>query len=402
MTPVVRVVQKAAPAVVNLTCSSASLNRQTPLELFFENGFGLLDKKRTSLGSGIIVDGKQRLVLTNAHVITRADEIQVHLQDGRNFSAEIMGIEPDFDLAVLKIKGEGLLPEVSFADSAEIMPGETVIAIGNPFGFNHTVTTGVVSATNRALRNNSGILNDLIQTDAAINPGNSGGPLLNLDGELIGINTIIDTRGEGLGFAIPSSKAQAALDRITRHETPHPVWLGLLGHTLNNRRGQGLGLLVTKIFPSTPAARSRLKPGDVITKINAIPIQDADDYLGALRNFSSGEELTVSLQRKGTEITEKIKPENVSAKLAASLLENLWGIKIREDKERILISSAKDNSPASFLQAGDQISSINQKPVKNYKEFWDAFLRNRLADKPVLGIRRKGRDYYAQLIIRLS
>ena len=169
-------------------------------------------------GSGVIVDGKRGLVLTNAHVIAGGDEVMIHLQDGRQFPAVVKGAEPDFDLAVLEIQGPHDLPAVPLGDSSDLMPGETVIAIGNPFGFNHTVTTGVVSALGRTIRSESGVFTDLVQTDAAINPGNSGGPLLNLEGRLVGINTAVHARGEGIGFAIPVNKARRVMDDLVGQE----------------------------------------------------------------------------------------------------------------------------------------------------------------------------------------
>ena len=180
MTPVVRAVQATAPAVVNIT-STHVVERQriSPMEQFFGFGPGFDQprrQKRVSLGSGVIVDGKRGLVLTNAHVIAGGDEVMINLQDGRQFPAVVKGAEPDFDLAVLEIQGPHDLPAVPLGDSSDLMPGETVIAIGNPFGFNHTVTTGVISALGRTIRSESGVFTDLVQTDAAINPGNSGGP----------------------------------------------------------------------------------------------------------------------------------------------------------------------------------------------------------------------------------
>lgn len=157
----------------------------------------------------------------------------VHLLDGREFPAEVKGADPDFDIAVLEIKEARNLPAVRLGDSGDILPGETVIAIGNPFGFNHTVTTGVVSALGRTIRNEGGVFTDLIQTDAAINPGNSGGPLLNIEGGLIGINTAVDARAEGIGFAIPINKARRVMEDLMGRGPGGPALAG------NRRRGSG-------------------------------------------------------------------------------------------------------------------------------------------------------------------
>ena len=174
-TPVVRAVAKASPAVVNITSTGVEGRRYSPLEEFFGGFDGMpAQRKRVSLGSGVIVDGTRALVLTNAHVVQGGTDIVVRLNDGREFKATLRGADSDFDIAVLKLEGAKNLPELPLGDSSDIMPGETVIAIGNPFGFRHTVTTGVVSAVGRSIHSDSGLYTDLIQTDAAINPGNSG------------------------------------------------------------------------------------------------------------------------------------------------------------------------------------------------------------------------------------
>ncbi|MBU4102142.1 MAG: trypsin-like peptidase domain-containing protein, partial [Proteobacteria bacterium] len=165
-------------------------------------------QKRTSLGSGVIIDGKRGFILTNSHVITKTGTITVTLKDEREFTANIVGADPDSDLAVLQITSKTPLPAIEMGSSEDIMIGETVIAIGNPFGFSNTVTTGVISAINRGISAEDRVFHDFIQIDASINPGNSGGPLLNINGELIGINTAIYAKAQGIGFAIPINKAK--------------------------------------------------------------------------------------------------------------------------------------------------------------------------------------------------
>lgn len=397
-TPVVGVVSKAAPAVVNLTCSSRDMNARSSLEMFFENGFGIMRKKRTSLGSGVIVDGKAGHILTNAHVIADADEIMAHLQDGREFPAKILGVEPDFDLAVLTIEASAPLPSIPFGDSGDIMPGETVIAIGNPFGFNHTVTTGVVSATNRTLRSEAGLMTDLIQTDAAINPGNSGGPLLNLDGEFIGVNTVIDGRGEGLGFAIPANKAKAVLERVASHETPPHLWLGL--HGANPPGARDAGLQITKVFKNSPASDAGLKRGDIITKINSVSIRNGRDYLDMLRNFTKPEEISIEYRRGNEARTMAIRLRYLENQAAEELLEQLWGFKTEETRKGLAIAKIRSDGPASFLRPGDVITSVNQNPARNKKELLNAFLHERLNAAPILGIIRGNGNYYARLAVK--
>ena len=273
VTPTVRAVSAVAPAVVNITTTLHQRRAATPFDYFF--GLPEREYQSESIGSGVIIDGKQALVLTNAHVVNGASAISVRLLDGRSFEADVVGAEPDFDLAVLRLKNASNVPSVRMGDSSDLMPGESVIAIGNPFGFSHTVTTGVISALDRSIASDEGIITDLIQTDAAINPGNSGGPLLNILGELIGINTAIDARAEGIGFAIPVNKARAVVDAILEQGHVTPSWLGVLGQDVDPRTARALGLprpeglLVTEC-----PVKGEMKPGDVILALNGQPVAD--------------------------------------------------------------------------------------------------------------------------------
>lgn len=403
-TPVVRVVRQAAPAVVNITSSRLERSRRSPMEQFMGEEFGILraPRKRTSLGSGIIVDGRKGLALTNAHVVAGADEIMVHLQDGREFRATLAGLEPDFDLAVLKIENPPDLPAIPFGDSSDLMPGETVVAIGNPFGFNHTVTAGVVSALNRSLRNGDTMLTDLIQTDAAINPGNSGGPLLNLDGDLVGVNTVIDTRGEGLGFAIPANKAKIILERIASHAPAKHFWLGLNARDMSRKEAQATGqekggIVVTDVFSGTPAIKAGLKAGDIIGRVNSTAITNWRDYLGALRNQTSAEPVTLDIIRNGKHMPVSLRPATLDNKAAAKLLDKLWGLAISNADGAVKIESARKDGPASFLKKSDLVFSVAGMRIKNTNEFYNAFLHERLAPEVILGIIRGQRNYYARL-----
>ena len=227
---VVRAVRKASPAVVNISSAYETRTRSNPFsgfgfgnplfEEFFKDFFdpGFEQRRQnTSLGSGVLIDGERGLILTNAHVIQRSGTITVVLEDRREFEARIVGADPDSDLAVLKIDSREKLPSIAMGQSEDLMIGETVIAIGNPFGFSHTVTTGVVSAVHRSIRADERVLHDFIQIDASINPGNSGGPLFNLDGEVVGINSQIYSRTGGfmgLSFAIPIEVAMNVVDQL--------------------------------------------------------------------------------------------------------------------------------------------------------------------------------------------
>lgn len=402
VTPVVRAVTAAAPAVVNITSSHRRGN--SPLEQFFGPGFSgeMPGRQRSSLGTGVIVDGKRGLALTNAHVTGPGDEIRVHLQDGREFQAELIGMDGDFDIAVLQIKDAPKLPSLPLGTSNDLMPGEPVIAIGNPFGFGHTVTTGVISATNRSIRNGRGMLTDLIQTDAAINPGNSGGPLLNIEGALIGINTAIDARAEGIGFAIPIDKARRVMEGLVTHGRMEPLWLGLIVQDVDQRTARALGLsrpggvLVSSIAAGAPASK-KLRQGDVIVKLNSAAIRDKRDYVNALRN-QTGTAIEVAFIRDGKPGQISLVPAPFTDTQAAKLMEQRWGFTVQNRKGRAVVASADKNGPAQFLQKGDQIRSIGQIPIKDSASLYEAFRHERMANQVILMLERGGRNYYGRLV----
>ncbi len=408
LTPVVRAVRAAAPAVVNITSARfAERGRLSPLERFFgplpDRLEGGARQKRVSLGSGVIVDGGRGLVLTNAHVVAGGDEIMIHLQDGRDFPARLLGAEPDFDLAVLEIRGASGLPSARLADTGDLMPGETVIAIGNPFGFTHTVTTGVISALGRSIRNEGGMLTDLIQTDAAINPGNSGGPLLDLDGRLIGINTVLDARGEGIGFAIPAGKARRVLEDIMAGSRAAPLWLGLLGQDVDGRTAQALGLdaagvLVREVVPGTPAAGAGIEAGDVLLSLNGTTLRDGRDLVNALRNQTSGERVRVALRRAGTTRALELTPAPLEDAATRRLLERRWGFAVRDGRGGPVVATVRPDGPAAFLRPGDGVAGAAGRRVRSQKELLEVFRRERLAPEAVLQIVRDGRVYQARLV----
>ena len=268
---VVSAVQKISPAVVNISSEYQFQTQRNPfsgfgMDPFFDSFFrdffdpGLERRqKRTSLGSGVIIDGKRGFILTNAHVVIQSQSITVSLKDEREFQAQIVGIDPDSDLAVLKIGNPEDLPAVEMGNSEDLMIGETVIAIGNPFGFSHTVTTGVISALNRSVRTGDTVYHNFIQTDASINPGNSGGPLLNIHGDLIGINTAIDAKAQGIGFATPINKAKRIVSDLIQYGEVVLSWTGLFLQDLDKELARYLnipvdkGVIVKDVEPGSPA-----------------------------------------------------------------------------------------------------------------------------------------------------
>lgn len=414
ITPVVRAVQTVAPAVVNITSTHMIQGQYlSPLEQFFGPGFGMgpgfggaspRTQKRESLGTGVIVDGKKGLVLTNAHVIAGGEEVTVRLLDGREFSATVRGADPDFDIAVLEIKGAQDLPSVRLGDSDDVLPGETVIAIGNPFGFNHTVTTGVVSALGRTIRNRTNAFTDLIQTDAAINPGNSGGPLLNLEGVLIGINTAVDARAEGIGFAIPSNKARRVMSDLMDSGKVAPLWLGLDVQDVDVQTAMALGLkdargvLVNAVFPGTPAEKANIRPGDILDSINTAPVRDRRDYLDILRNQTPDAKLRLSLRRDGAPVTIELAPALFTDENARALMEKRWGFSTAQTGSGIVISSVNEQGPSPFLRKGDIITAVGASPVSKTEDLLQAFRRERMAGQVLLQVMRNGKAYYARLM----
>lgn len=405
MTPTVRAVSAVAPAVVNITTTLHQRRAATPFDFFF--GLPEREYQSESIGSGVIIDGDKALVLTNAHVVNGANSISVRLLDGRSFDADVVGAEPDFDLAVLRLKKASRLPSVHMGDSSDLMPGESVIAIGNPFGFSHTVTTGVISALDRSITSEEGIITDLIQTDAAINPGNSGGPLLNILGELIGINTAIDARAEGIGFAIPVNKARAVVDAILEQGHVTPSWLGILGQDMDPRTARALGLnrpeglLVTEC-----PVKGELQPGDVIQTMNGQPVTDRAVYLSLLRNRQPGESIRADVVRRGKTLKLTLKTLPFSDREADSLAERRWGIVPGKSADLggmggLYVASVREGSPAQRLglRAGDILIALGGQGVASADDYRDAFRRNYLSRQVHVQIVRDRRVLQARMAL---
>ncbi|WP_419782041.1 trypsin-like peptidase domain-containing protein [Maridesulfovibrio sp.] len=413
VTPVVRAVQKTSPAVVNISVTRIVERGVSPFgqmfgdeafDMFFE---GLQTRKRKfrsqSTGSGVIINGRRGLVLTNAHVLAGGSDIKVRTINGKEYSAEIVGSDADFDLAVLKIKGAGKLPQVAMGDSSDIYIGETVIAIGNPFGYTHTVTTGVVSALKRTVKSKEGAYTDFIQTDAAINPGNSGGPLLNIMGDLIGINTAIQARAEGIGFAIPINRAKRVVKELLASGKVSPVWLGVNGQDLDQGSASYFGLsrvygmLITDVYKNTPAAYAGLRPGDVVLKLNGVEVEDKAGYLALLRVQTRSEDIELEVLHDGKVGRVVVRPQSLELNEIRSQAWTRWGMAVSKDSRGsgMLVSKVRPNSASARLglKPGDKIHQIGNHRVNSQKDFLDSFLRNRMNNKVLLKVQR-GRNYY--------
>ncbi|AFZ34383.1 HtrA2 peptidase [Stanieria cyanosphaera PCC 7437] len=319
---VTQVVEQVGPAVVRID-ASRTVTTQVPAvfeEPFFREYFGSQipempqEQIQRGLGSGFILSS-DGLILTNAHVVDGADNVEVTLKNGRSFEGKVMGTDPLTDIAVIKIEAQNL-PTVTFADSEEIQPGEWAIAIGNPLGLDNTVTTGIVSATGRSGAQ-VGVADkrvSFIQTDAAINPGNSGGPLLNAQGEVIGVNTAIIRNAQGLGFAIPIDTARnIAEELIAKGKVDHP-FLGIQMATITPELKQQLkssrnldltadqGVLIVNVVPNSPAQRAGLQSGDIIQSINKQEVQEPSEVQQLVEETAIGNQLLMSLQRDGKTI----------------------------------------------------------------------------------------------------
>nr|VFJ47108.1 MAG: serine protease DegS [Candidatus Kentron sp. DK] len=322
-------VEKASPAVVNIQTAKVITRRVSPLldDPFFRHFFGSDDplfrhffgdgsgrnktRKRveTSLGSGVIVD-KKGFILTNNHVISGADEIQIMLQDGRSAPAHVVGADSDTDLAVLRIESRPI-PAIVIDRSKNLRVGDVVLAIGNPFGVGQTVTMGIVSATGRD-RLGINTIEDFIQTDAAINPGNSGGALINAHGELIGINTAIFTKSggsQGIGFAIPVSLAGDVMDQIIEHGSVARSWLGIDAQDITEELAESFrlrntdGVLVAGVLRRGPADLAGIEPGDVITHVDGKQVNDAHDLLNVIARIRPDSAASLNIIRNGRKKT---------------------------------------------------------------------------------------------------
>ena len=406
VTPAVKAVEAVAPAVVNITSTLVerrSSRELTPFDFFF--GMPGRDLRGEAIGSGIIIDGRRSLVLTNAHVVNGASEISVRLLDGRTFSADVVGAEPDFDIAVLRLKGARDLPSVAMGDSTDLMPGESVIAIGIPYGFSHTVTTGVISALDRTIEAEDGVFTDLIQTDAAINPGNSGGPLLNILGELVGVNTAIYDKAQGIGFAIPISKARRVVDEILDQGHVSTPWLALIGQNVDPRTARYLrlpeaeGLLVTEVFKDGPAEEAGIRPGDVITELGGNRVSDRDKFLSLLRNHQPHAPVTLKVWRDGREKTFNLKTADFDDRTAEDLALRRWGMTVKDGRNGAVVARVRDQSPAQRLglQKGDSIAGISGRSIRSRRDFLDSFRRDFLKRQVLLQVLRGNRLYQVRM-----
>jgi Do/DeqQ family serine protease len=425
-TAVVRAVRDVSPAVVNISSAVQVRKRTSPFsgfgmnpffEEFFKDFFDpRLERRReyTSLGSGVIIDGKKGLILTNAHVIQKTGTIKVVLEDEREFEARIVGADPDSDLAVLKIDSDKQLPAIKMGSSDDLMIGETVIAIGNPFGFSHTVTTGVISAIDRSIRADDRVYHNFIQIDASINPGNSGGPLLNINGDLVGINTAIYAKAQGIGFAIPISKAHKIISDLIQYGEVIQAWIGITVQSIDEKLARYLkipakkGVIVTSVEPASPAQKAGIQEGDIILAVGGKKLNSIGDYQTVAKGLAAGNTIEARIWRDGQKQTVVVKTRVFPIGLAQDLAYRLLGIKVKDlNKKRrqqyritartgVMISEIKKNSDLAGIgaRAGDVIRQIDDYTIKNTEDFKKAIIKSRNKNSMVLLLQRASQGYY--------
>ncbi len=381
-------VERVTPAVVNISTRSHMNVRQNPLlnDPFFRRFFRAPPQQQPqtqqSLGSGVVIDAERGYVITNHHVIGRADEITVTLRDGRELKAELVGSDPESDVAILRVPAENLTA-IRLADSDQLKVGDFVVAIGNPFGLGQTVTSGIVSALGRSGLGIEGY-EDFIQTDASINPGNSGGALVNLNGELVGMNTAILSPGGGgnvgIGFAIPTNMVKAVHQQLVEHGEVRRGVLGVVTQDLSSDLAQAFGInarkgaVIARVVPDSPADQAGLKPGDVVVDINGREIDSAMDMRNTIGLLRIGQQLKINVLREGRqkqllatieEPKQQAMPgDKIHPRLAGAVLGQ---VQDPDDSSvwRIVVLEVAQGSPAwySRLREGDMILSVNRQPV---------------------------------------
>jgi len=415
------IAKKTMPVVVNistLTQRSPRSGSNDPIEDFFNRFFGESaprENNSRSLGSGILIsrDGE---ILTSYHVVRSADTIKVKLADHSEHEARLIGKDDRTDLALIRIRRSGgNLPFARLGNSSQLEVGDWVMAIGNPFGLEHTVTAGIVSAKGRVI--GAGPYDNFIQTDASINPGNSGGPLISADGEVIGVNTAIFSQSGGnvgIGFAVPIDLAKKVLDQLRKHGKVVRGWLGVRAQDLNASQSASLGVsrvpadsaIVTEVADKSPAAEAGIKTGDVIVEFNGKPVPKSNEFPGVIADIAPGQKVSLKILREKKEQTIAVRigelADDADVNQQAEARDAELGLRVQritpEAARRLGLSSPKGvlvvevqpGSPADFvgIEPADVIREVNQRAVTNVKEFERATRQGRRGDRILLLVQR--------------
>ncbi len=412
------IVEQVTPAVVNILVSGKKVTKQEIPEqfrFFFGPDFPgsqVQEQPFQALGSGVIIDADKGYIITNHHVIDGADEIKVTLKDGRELTAKKIGEDQQSDIALLQIKADGLTA-IKLANSDSLRVGDFAMAIGNPFGLGQTVTSGIISALGRSGLNIENIEN-FIQTDAAINSGNSGGALVNLKGELIGINTaILGPNGGniGIGFAIPSNMVRDLTDQILKYGEVRRGVLGIMGGELTADLAKAFGYnkqqgaFVNQVMPGSAASEAGIKPGDIITKLNGKDIRSFGELRANIATMGAGKKISLGLIRDGKDMTVDVtlKQADMTETKANVLHPALEGATLANtepgsDVQGVVIKKLDEKSPAAQagLQEGDVIVGVNRTPTSDLKEL-RAAMKNK---NGILALNIRRGDMSLYLVLR--
>jgi serine protease Do len=424
--------ERVKPAVVNISTTKTLKGRglgtpfgRSPFDDFFRDDFfnrffgdiPQRDFKQQSLGSGFIIsdDG---YIFTNNHVVENTDKILVKISDGKEYEAKIIGTDSKTDLALIKIKPENGLPTVEIGDSDSLKVGEWVLAIGNPFGLEQTVTAGIVSAKGRVI--GAGAYDNFIQTDASINPGNSGGPLFNMQGKVIGINTAIVAHGQGIGFAIPINMAKTILEDLKTKGKVTRGWLGISIQNISDDIAKSMnyknkeGVLVSDVFKDDPADKAGIKVGDVITEINGRSIKDSQDLLLTIASLRVGEKANVKVWRDGKNLSFSVLVAERKDKAEIALSKKsggFFGMNVREitpdiakqlgisHDAGVIVAEVEEGSPADNvgIQPRDIILQVNRIKITSFNQYSAEMTKAAERKNVVLLIKRGNSNFFVGL-----
>ncbi len=434
----VELAKQLKPAVVNISTKQTESKdattprrspfggeEQDPFQDFFDRFFGgggrgKQRRQRPSLGSGFLIHSSGYIV-TNNHVVEGATDIKVTLATKQEFAATLVGRDPKTDLALIKVKSADPLPTVPFGNSDALEVGEWLLAIGNPFGLGHTVTSGIVSAKGRII--GAGPYDDFIQTDASINPGNSGGPLFNMRGQVVGINTAIISGGQGIGFAIPINLAKEVLSQLHDKGSVTRGWLGVAIQSVSPDMLKALqledanGALVAEVMSDGPASKAGFKRGDVIVQLNSHKVQDSTELPRMVATLAPGTKVTVEVIRAGKKVTLPVtlgtlpEEKEAAAKPQPSDSEENLGLRVEsitpevarslklDNAKGVVVSRVAPDSPAAEagVQRGDVVREVNQQPITDLESYMD-IASHLTPDEPALFLlERRGNSLFLTL-----
>jgi len=423
-------VKETKPSVVNISTTTLVRGMDTSNRFgnfreffgdeFFDKFFGdapTRDHKQRSLGSGFIID-KEGYILTNNHVVEKASSIRVKLSDDKEYDAKVVGKDAKTDIALIRINPKNSLPAARLGDSDNLDVGDWVVAVGNPYGLDHTVTVGIVSAKGRII--GQGPYDDFIQTDASINPGNSGGPLFNLRGEVVGINSAIISGGQGIGFAVPVNIAKSLLVQLKSKGKVVRGWLGVVIQKVTPELAKSFdlkeseGALVSDVIDNSPASKADIRRGDVIVSFDGKPIKDMEVLPRTVAATEVGKKVAVGLVRDGKRMdiniaVAEVAEEEREVQGSAPEVEKYFGLVVQnitpeiarhldlKDRRGVIVTDIHQGSPGedADIRAGDIVKEINRKPVTNVAEFREVLAKAKPRDGVVMLVKRDNVSFYA-------